>query len=134
MKTKIKIGEKTYNIEIQEQKGKILVKVDNEEFIFSENESGKLALSADKGIPEVQEGEIVRSSLETKEIRSPLAGILSEIFVKEGQEIKAGQKILSIISMKMENEIVSETTGRVKEIKVKKDQNVNKDDVLITFE
>lgn len=134
MKTKIKIGKKVYNIEISEQEGKILVKVNDEEFIFSEDEFGELVLSGEKEGPKFEEGEIVRSSLEKKEIKSPLTGTVSEIFVEKGEEIQVGQKVLTIISMKMENEIISETTGRIKEIKVKKNQNINKDDALIVFE
>jgi len=134
MKTKIKIGEKTYNIEIQEQEGKIVVKVENEEFTFAEDSDGKLVLTEGKGTEEIIREKIVRSSIEIKEIKSPLTGTISEIFVEKGQEVEAGQKLLTVISMKMENEIVSETTGRIKEIKVKRDQNVKKNDVLITFE
>ena len=40
-----------------------------------------------------------------KVITSPLPGVIIEVSVKEGQAVKAGQKVAVIEAMKMENEI-----------------------------
>jgi len=63
-----------------------------------------------------------------------LAGIVSSIAVKIGETVKPGGKVATLIAMKMENEIVSEGYGKIKEIKVKENQFVNNGDILIILE
>lgn len=136
MKTKIKIAKKIYEVDISEKKnGLINVEIDGEEFNFLENESGEIIPCDKERIIDEKEGtaSFCPVSVE-KEIRSPITGAVSEIFIKESERINVGQKILTIISMKMENEIISENCGKVKKIKVKKDQFVNTGDILINLE
>ena len=45
--------------------------------------------------------------------------------------MKKGQKVVTLIAMKMENEILASNEGEVMEIFVKKDDVVNKDDILL---
>jgi biotin carboxyl carrier protein len=67
-------------------------------------------------------------------IKAEIPGTIFSIDVKEGQEVKKKQKIFSLVAMKMENQILSPVDGVVKQIKVKKDDNVNKGDVLMIIE
>ncbi|MBD3164240.1 biotin/lipoyl-binding protein [Candidatus Woesearchaeota archaeon] len=67
----------------------------------------------------------------TGEIRANIPGIIFSIDVKEGQDVKKGQKLVSLLAMKMENQILSPAKGKVKEIKVKKNDKVNKGDLLL---
>jgi len=53
------------------------------------------------------------------EIRSVMPGKVRAILVKQGDEVKAGQGLVVIEAMKMENEIPSPKDGRVVEIGVK---------------
>ena len=53
--------------------------------------------------------------------------------VNVGDEVKAGQKVLVLEAMKMENEITAEYNGKVTEVKVEKGQNVLEGDVLIVI-
>jgi biotin carboxyl carrier protein len=69
-----------------------------------------------------------------KEIKTPLSGIISEIFVKQGEEIKFGQKLIILSAMKMENDILSETRGVIKKVLVTKDQKVKEGEILIILE
>jgi len=134
MKTEIQIGDKVYQIEILEPKENLLkVRVNDKEFFFTKNEFGELSFVEDFG-PSLKETEIVSGTSIEKEIKSPLAGVISSIMVKKGEEIKPGQKVATLISMKMENEIISEGYGKIKEVKVKENQFVNSGDVLITLE
>ena len=55
----------------------------------------------------------------TASIDSPMPGKVIKILVKEGEEVKAGQGIIVVEAMKMENEIKTPKAGVVKEIKVK---------------
>ena len=64
-------------------------------------------------------------------IVAPLPGIVFSIDVKVGYKVKKGKKLISLMAMKMENEIIAPVDGKIKQIKVKKGDTVNKGDVLI---
>ena len=55
-----------------------------------------------------------------KAITSPLPGVIIEVSVKEGQAVKAGQKVAVIEAMKMENEIQASSDGTVTAVLVNK--------------
>ena len=65
------------------------------------------------------------------EISSPLPGLIIEIYVKPGDIIKQGQKILSMEAMKMINQVLSEREGVVESIRVAPGQNVLQGETLI---
>lgn len=59
-----------------------------------------------------------------KAVTSPLPGVIIEVSVKEGQAVKAGQKVAVIEAMKMENEIAAGQDGTITEILVSKGDSV----------
>lgn len=59
-----------------------------------------------------------------KAITSPLPGVIIEVSVKEGQTVKAGQKVAVIEAMKMENEIQASSDGTVTAVLVNKGDSV----------
>lgn len=65
------------------------------------------------------------------EITAPLQGTVWEVCVTEGQQVKAGQTLVVIEAMKMENEIVAPNDGVVKNLKVSKGTAVASGDVLV---
>lgn len=67
-------------------------------------------------------------------IIAPMPGKIVELLVEENAEIKAGEPILILEAMKMQNEISSHISGKVKKIHVKQDESVAKNDVLIEIE
>ena len=133
MKTSIKIGDKIYQIEIAETSNGLKVLVNNKEYFFTKNELGELS-SVEGFKSSLKETEIISGARIEKEIKSPLAGVISAVMVKKGEEIKPGQKVVTLISMKMENEIISEGYGKIKEVKVKENQFVNSGDTLIVLD
>ncbi len=66
-------------------------------------------------------------------IKAPLPGTVVAINVKVGEKVKAGDSLATIVAMKMENNLVADKSGTIKEIRVKKNQNVDKDDVLMVI-
>lgn len=68
-----------------------------------------------------------------KFIASPLPGSIVRILVEAGQSVKKGDVLLTMESMKMENNISAEADGVVKSILVTPGQNVMQDDKLIEF-
>jgi biotin carboxyl carrier protein len=67
------------------------------------------------------------------QVKSPLPGVILDVFVKEGDSIKKGQKLLCLEAMKMENNIDSDKDGKVLKINAKKGDSVMEGDVLITI-
>ena len=59
-----------------------------------------------------------------KPVTSPLPGVIIEVSVKEGQTVKAGQKVAVLEAMKMENEIQAPADGTVAAILVNKGDSV----------
>jgi propionyl-CoA carboxylase alpha chain len=55
------------------------------------------------------------------------------VLVSEGQAVKRGDTLLTLESMKMENAIMAEQDGTVKQIAVSAGQNVMQDDLLIVL-
>ena len=64
-------------------------------------------------------------------LRSPMPGRITKVLVTEGELIEAGQGVLILEAMKMENEIKSPSAGIVKSIRVKDADAVEKNAILI---
>ncbi len=69
----------------------------------------------------------------TGTIKSPLPGVILDLFVKEGDIVKIGQRLLVLEAMKMENNIESDKAGRVVSISKSKGDSVMEGDVLIVI-
>lgn len=67
-------------------------------------------------------------------VRPPMPGKIVSLHVEEGQEVKAGQILVILEAMKMQNEIASPASGVVKKLHVKPGQNVEGKDVLVEIE
>lgn len=67
-------------------------------------------------------------------IVASMAGSVWKVLVAEGEEVKEGQDVVILESMKMEIPIAAETTGVVKKIHIKEGDFVNDEDVLIEVE
>ena len=63
-----------------------------------------------------------------------MPGKIIEIFVKEGDIVKANKPLLIMEAMKMENEMRATRDVKIKEIKVKQGDSVESGAVLIKFE
>jgi len=68
------------------------------------------------------------------ELKSPMPGLVINIAVEPGTEVKKGDPLIVLEAMKMENILRSPGDVKVKEIKVQKGAAVEKNKVLITFE
>jgi glutaconyl-CoA/methylmalonyl-CoA decarboxylase subunit gamma len=67
-------------------------------------------------------------------VRPPMPAKIVNVAVQEGQEVHAGQVLLILEAMKMQNEIPAPSAGVVKKIHVKPGQNVEGKDVLVEIE
>ncbi len=67
-------------------------------------------------------------------IKAPMPGLILEISVKVGQEVKENDPLLILEAMKMENSFLSPRDGIIKSIAVEKGNAVDKGQLLIEFE
>lgn len=67
-------------------------------------------------------------------VKSPLPGSIVNILVSAGQAVKRGDTLLTMESMKMENQIKADQDGVVKAVFVEKGANVMQDDKLLELE
>ncbi len=66
-------------------------------------------------------------------INSPLPGVIIEVSVKEGQNVKAGEKVAVLEAMKMENEIQADKDGIITKIHVNKGDSVLEGAPVVTI-
>jgi biotin carboxyl carrier protein len=67
-------------------------------------------------------------------IKSPLPGVILDVYVKVGDVVKVGQHLIMLEAMKMENNIDSDKDGKIAEVKVHRSDSVMEGDILIVIE
>jgi biotin carboxyl carrier protein len=75
------------------------------------------------GGPTVTGGEI--------QLRAPMPGMIVDVPVEEGQQVAAGDNLVILESMKMQNELKSPREGVVSRVRVKAGDNVDQNQVMI---
>jgi biotin carboxyl carrier protein len=69
-----------------------------------------------------------------KELKAPMPGMVLQIFVEKGNEVKQEEQLIILEAMKMENIIKSPVDGTIESVEVDLNQAVNKNAVLLKFE
>ena len=69
-----------------------------------------------------------------KQACAPMPGMVTEIDVSPGQEVKEGEKLAVLEAMKMLTTVCAVADGIVKEVLVKKGEQIDSDDLLIRLE
>ena len=67
-------------------------------------------------------------------VKAPLPGVITEIPVALGDEVKAGDTVVVLEAMKMANNLEAEKGGKVTEILVQPGQSVMEGDILVAIE
>lgn len=74
------------------------------------------------------------TSQQVNDIKAPMPGLILEVNVKEGDEVKEGDYLLVLEAMKMENTLTAPRDGVVKSVTVRKSDTVEKNQLLIEME
>jgi propionyl-CoA carboxylase alpha chain len=69
----------------------------------------------------------------SKVVLSPMPGLIVSIPVRAGETVKAGQELLVLEAMKMENVLRAERDGVIEAVQVEPGATVAADEILITF-
>jgi propionyl-CoA carboxylase alpha chain len=70
----------------------------------------------------------------SKFLLSPMPGLLSEVAVRPGQEVKAGERLVVIEAMKMQNVLTAERDAVVGELLASAGESVAVDQAILRFE
>ena len=74
-----------------------------------------------------------RKAATGKPVVAPLPGTINEIKVKVGDKVNAGDTVVILEAMKMQNNIEAETSGTITGINVNKGDAVMEGDTLVTI-
>ncbi len=69
-----------------------------------------------------------------QQVLSPMPGKVIRVLVKDGESVEAGQGLVVIEAMKMQNEIRSPKRGKIERLAAKEGQTVNAGEVLAWVE
>lgn len=78
-----------------------------------------------------KEKEAIAAGAGEHSIDAPMPGKIVKVVVEEGQSVKAGDVLLVLEAMKMQNEITADADGTVKVVNVEAGQNVKVKESLV---
>jgi biotin carboxyl carrier protein len=120
----VRVGDRTYPVEVEEVQQET-----------TEAPGARPLIIESQAVPaEVTSRPQERAEVVAGAIRAPLPGKVVSVKCSVGDSVKAGDTVLVLESMKMENAIMAPKSGRVKEIPVAEGANVALDDVLLVIE
>lgn len=79
-------------------------------------------------MPEAKDGD------RKDQLRAPIAGMIVDVRAEDGQQVKAGQELVVIEAMKMENVLFADHDTVIKKIHIQPKSSVAVDELLIEFE
>jgi len=150
MKYTIKIEDQTYTVEIEDLRARPVIAIVDGERYEVNPENGGPAVHAPAGTltaaaarpaqaapvqttPARITPAPVSSALAGTMVKAPIPGVIVAILVKPGDEVKAGQELITLEAMKMKNAIRSTRDGVIAEIHVSVGQTVNHSAPLVSF-
>ena len=119
------IGGASYLADVAEEEGRFRVDVRGESYRVRVEEEARSRLRTLGGGGGGAGGHV---------LVAPMPGKVVHVAVSEGQSVRAGDGLVVVEAMKMENEFKSAVAGTVKEVRVRAGQAVNVGDVLVVVE
>lgn len=136
---KYTIDGKEYKVQIEDVEGNIAdVTVNGEAFKVEMEQEAEPEKKVVLGQPaaEAEEGETASAANvnTANALKAPLPGVVTEIKVAVGDEVKAGDVVVVLEAMKMANNLEAEKAGKVTAICVKTGESVLEDSPLVVIE
>ena len=104
--------------------------VKSEEFNSSSSATNASSATTESSAPTTKPAAAAASG---KPVVAPLPGTINEIKVKVGDKVNAGDTVVVLEAMKMQNNIDAETSGTIASINVNKGDAVMEGDTLVTI-
>ena len=130
MKYKVSLGKKVYEVEVEEGKAMLL---DEYEAKAPVPPAVAAPIPAADQTPQTVHSAIPLPVTPGTQVKSPLPGTVLKVNVSVGDAVKAGDVLMFIDAMKMENEIAAPSDGTVKQIAKEKGATVVTGDVLLVI-
>ena len=136
---KLKINGNDYNVDINEVEGQeVKLSVNGANYVVTVDKEIKQQKKPVVSTPRPQTSAPAaapKSGAATAgaKVTTPLPGTILDVYVNVGDAVKAGQTVVLLEAMKMENNIEADTAGTVKEVKVRKGDSVLEGDVLVVI-
>ena len=134
----IKFGEKTFIIQITKKEKQTAFQVKIKDILFNAEvktqQVNTFSQPAAMPTPTVEAAKTKTANLAIEgAVTAPMAGKIVSIRVKKGETVKAGAVVCILEAMKMENEIVAQRDGCVKDVLVSIGAGVNKGDTMFVI-
>jgi glutaconyl-CoA/methylmalonyl-CoA decarboxylase subunit gamma len=84
--------------------------------------------------PAAGKAKLKKTGADKKSLTSPINGVVLDIMVKQGDEVKLNDVLFVLEAMKMKTNISSPQHGTVKAIKVEVGDKIEAGQILLTFE
>ncbi|MBM0263371.1 biotin/lipoyl-containing protein [Segatella copri] len=123
MKQPVKAGKQ--KVKLSEER-----RVKSEEFNSSSSATNASSATSESSAPTTKPAAAAASG---KPVVAPLPGTINEIKVKVGDKVNAGDTVVVLEAMKMQNNIDAETSGTIASIIVNKGDAVMEGDTLVTI-
>ena len=134
-KFRFKINESVYEVSVNEiDKTTAEIEVNGTPFTVEIEKQDKSSIATRKPAGKVTPISTPARNVSADSIKSPLPGVIIKVLVNVGQSVKRGDVVLTMESMKMENNILAEEDAIIKTVHVQTGQSVMQDDVLIDFD
>ena len=124
MKYVVTLNKKSYEVEVNESDA-ILTAVND-----VAAPAPVAAVAAPSAAPASVSSAAPVAAADGTKIISPMPGTILSVSVTAGQSVKAGDVLMVLEAMKMENDIVAPSDGTVKQLLVSKGSTVDTDQVL----
>lgn len=115
----------SYELTIEEREGAVEVLLRGKLYTGKVMDERAQLLASRSGGMGTESGEVT--------IKSPMPGLIVAVKVEVGQEVKAGQTVVILESMKMQNELKAPRDGVVQAISVQAAQSVEQNKPLVTI-
>lgn len=127
-----------YDVEVTSLEGQVArVEVNGTKYkveIHSEKKASKTPQLVRKDVPKAKDSHVIKKDASVYQVKAPLPGIIMQLKVNVGDEVKRGDTLLIYEAMKMENNLASEREGIVKSLKVNAGDSILQGDVLLEIE
>ena len=136
---KLKINGNDYNVDINEVEGQeVKLSVNGANYVVTVDKEIKQQKKPVVSTPRPQTNAPAAAPKASAaaagaKVTTPLPGTILDVYVNVGDVVKAGQTVVLLEAMKMENNIEADTAGTVKEVKVRKGDSVLEGDVLVVI-
>lgn len=133
MKYYVAINDKRYEVEVENGDAAIVSTTKIAQVVMEKQTSINRKTAITTIVPEtIEKAEQTLEETSAREIvKAPMAGGVTNVNVNVGSMVKAGDTLLLLEAMKMENEITAHVDGIVAEIKVAKGTSVSANDILM---